>query len=43
MLTHDVRMRLTPRLRELGVLPQIIYHQPLSTLDAGASVPTNRP
>jgi small-conductance mechanosensitive channel len=43
MLTHDVRMRLTPRLRELGVLPQIIYHQPLSTLDAGASVPTDRP
>lgn len=39
MLTHDVRMRLTHRLRELGVLPQIIYHQ-ARPLDGGPGVPT---
>ena len=40
MLTHDVRMRLTARLRELGVVPHLIHHRPHSPLDDEAGVPT---
>lgn len=46
MLTHDVRMRLTARLRELGVLPHLIYHReqsPLPPLDDASAVTKDGP
>lgn len=42
MLTHDVRVRLTARLRELGVLPRVYHHRIRTEVDGPPDVLMNR-